>query len=204
MHARNQGVTMIFIHALTENTTMLGIARKAGATVVARRQREPRRYLSLSPANLDTACQRIGRAAVRRGRLPGQVPEQAACTDLICPSQSGREGPYGGAFRAGLSARPTRARGCLASTGRCRIVLGTVSAILAIPDQPPHVLHFPAVSDPHPARPADREDKRTFLQKAGRIHPSRTGFAEELIEALVEAEDNKVIIGAESRACSKA
>jgi len=77
-------------------------------------------------------------------------------------------------------------------------VLGTVSAILAIP-KPPHVLHFPAVSDPHPARPAEREDKRSFLQKLAEfIHPGPDS-PEELIEALVEAEDNKVI-NAESRA----
>ena len=33
MNARNDGVDMMFIHVLSENTTMLGIARKAGATV---------------------------------------------------------------------------------------------------------------------------------------------------------------------------
>lgn len=53
MHARNQGVTAIFIHALTENTTMLGIARKAGATVM-RDGVESEAHLSLPPANLDT------------------------------------------------------------------------------------------------------------------------------------------------------
>jgi magnesium and cobalt transporter len=55
------------------------------------------------------------------------------------------------------------------------------------------------VSEPHPARHADREDKRTFLQKLAEfIHPGPDS-AEELIETLVEAEDNKVI-NAESRA----
>ncbi len=55
------------------------------------------------------------------------------------------------------------------------------------------------MSDPHPARHADREDKRTFLQKLAEfIHPGPDS-AEELIETLVEAEDNKVI-NAESRA----
>lgn len=33
MHARNAGVNMVFIHALSENTAMLKIARNAGATV---------------------------------------------------------------------------------------------------------------------------------------------------------------------------
>ena len=55
------------------------------------------------------------------------------------------------------------------------------------------------MSDPHPARHAEREDKRTFLQKLAEfIHPGPDS-AEELIETLVEAEDNNVI-NAESRA----
>jgi magnesium and cobalt transporter len=55
------------------------------------------------------------------------------------------------------------------------------------------------VSDPHPARPPEREDKRSFLQKVAEfIHPGPDS-PEELIEALVEAEDNQVI-NAESRA----
>lgn len=55
------------------------------------------------------------------------------------------------------------------------------------------------MSDPHPARHAEREDKRTFLQKLAEfIHPGPDS-AEELIETLVDAEDNHVI-NAESRA----
>jgi magnesium and cobalt transporter len=55
------------------------------------------------------------------------------------------------------------------------------------------------VSDPHPARPPDKEDKRTFLQKLAEfIHPGPDS-ADELIETLAEAEHNHVI-GAESRA----
>jgi magnesium and cobalt transporter len=54
------------------------------------------------------------------------------------------------------------------------------------------------VSDPHPPRPFDKEDKRTFLQKLAEfIHPGPDSTAE-LIETLAEAEDNN-IIGAESR-----
>src|SRR5262249_8564232 len=33
LHARNRGIETLFIHALSENTPMLRIARKAGATV---------------------------------------------------------------------------------------------------------------------------------------------------------------------------
>ena len=55
------------------------------------------------------------------------------------------------------------------------------------------------MSDPHPARLADKEDKRTFLRKLAEfIHPGPDSTAE-LIETLAEAEDNN-IIGAESRA----
>ena len=54
------------------------------------------------------------------------------------------------------------------------------------------------MSDPHPARPPDREDKRTFLQKLAEfIHPGPDS-TDELIETLAEAEENN-IIGAESR-----
>ena len=54
------------------------------------------------------------------------------------------------------------------------------------------------MSDTQPARLADKEDKRTFLQKLAEfIHPGPDSTAE-LIEALADAEDNN-IIGAESR-----
>lgn len=54
------------------------------------------------------------------------------------------------------------------------------------------------MSDHHPARLVDKEDKRTFLQKLAEfIHPGPDSTAE-LIETLAEAEDNN-IIGAESR-----
>lgn len=53
MHARNEGVEMMFIHALSENTAMLNIARKAGATI-ARDGSESEAYLKLRPADLDS------------------------------------------------------------------------------------------------------------------------------------------------------
>jgi magnesium and cobalt transporter len=55
------------------------------------------------------------------------------------------------------------------------------------------------VSDPHPTRFPDREDKRTFLQKLAEfLHPGPDS-TDELIATLAEAEGNH-IIGAESRA----
>ena len=54
------------------------------------------------------------------------------------------------------------------------------------------------MSDPHPARAADKEDKRPFLQRLAEfLHPGPDSKAE-LIEALADAEENEVI-GAESR-----
>ncbi|CAM4145772.1 GNAT family N-acetyltransferase [Comamonas aquatilis] len=53
LHARTKDVSMMFIHALSENTAMLKIARKAGATV-KRDGSESEAYLELPPAGLDT------------------------------------------------------------------------------------------------------------------------------------------------------
>ncbi len=53
MHARNEGVDMLFIHALSENTAMLRIARKAGA-VIERDGPESEAHLRLPPADFDS------------------------------------------------------------------------------------------------------------------------------------------------------
>jgi GNAT superfamily N-acetyltransferase len=67
MHARNEGVEMMFIHALSENTVMLNIARKAGATI-ERDGSETEAYLKLQPADLDS-------------RVSEMVEEQIALAD---------------------------------------------------------------------------------------------------------------------------
>ena len=53
IHARNEGVDMMFVHALSENSAMLKIARNAGA-VVQRDGAESEAFLQLPPANLDS------------------------------------------------------------------------------------------------------------------------------------------------------
>ena len=58
LHLRNKGVAQMMIHALSENTVMLHIARKAGA-VVERDGSESEAYLSLSPATIDTRLSEI-------------------------------------------------------------------------------------------------------------------------------------------------
>jgi RimJ/RimL family protein N-acetyltransferase len=67
MHARNEGVSRMFIYALSENTAMLKIARYAGATV-ERDGSESEAHLFLAPATLDT-------------RLTELLAEQVAQTD---------------------------------------------------------------------------------------------------------------------------
>jgi GNAT superfamily N-acetyltransferase len=74
MHARNQGVSLLFIHALSENVAMLKIARQAGA-VVQRDGSESEAYLSLPQATLDS-------------QLSGLMQEQMAEVDYQLKMQA--------------------------------------------------------------------------------------------------------------------
>lgn len=74
IHARNEGVDLMFIHALTENTAMLKIARNAGATL-ERAGSETDAYLRLPPATLDS-------------RVSELVDEQVAQTDYRLKQQA--------------------------------------------------------------------------------------------------------------------
>ena len=67
MHASNEGVRMMFIHALSENAPMLKIARNAGARV-QRDGTESEAYLMLEDASLDS-------------RVTEMLEEQIAQTD---------------------------------------------------------------------------------------------------------------------------
>ena len=67
IHARNEGVDMMFIHALSENTVMLKIASKAGAKI-ERDGSESEAYLKVPPADLDS-------------HMTEMVEEQIARTD---------------------------------------------------------------------------------------------------------------------------
>ena len=58
IHARNEGVELLFIHALTENTPMIRIARNAGATL-ERSGSETDAHLRLPPATLDSRMSEI-------------------------------------------------------------------------------------------------------------------------------------------------
>lgn len=74
MHARNEGVELLFIHALSENTAMLKIARNAGATL-ERVGSETDAYLRLPPATLDSRMSEI-------------LAEQLAQTDYRLKAQA--------------------------------------------------------------------------------------------------------------------
>jgi GNAT superfamily N-acetyltransferase len=67
MHAANDGISLMFIHALSENDAMLKIARNAGARV-EREGTESEAYLQLPPSTLDT-------------RMTEMVEETVALTD---------------------------------------------------------------------------------------------------------------------------
>ena len=67
MHASNEGVRMMFIHALSENAPMLKIARNAGARV-QRDGTESEAYLMLEDASIDS-------------RVTEMLEEQIAQTD---------------------------------------------------------------------------------------------------------------------------
>ena len=74
MHARNEGVGLMFIHALSENAVMLKIARQAGA-VVERDGSESEAHLRLLPATLDTRLTELLEEQIARAdyRLKWQI-----------------------------------------------------------------------------------------------------------------------------------
>ena len=87
LHARNRGVVSIFIHALSENTAMLKIARDAGATV----QRDGPEVRGLADAA-------AGLARLAPGRVPGRargrarLSAEAPCAPRGEPVQTVGEG----------------------------------------------------------------------------------------------------------------
>lgn len=74
MHARNEGVSMLFVHALSENAAMLKIARNAGARV-ERDGSESEAYLTLPQATLDS--QLTGVVQDRMAQIDYQLKLQA-------------------------------------------------------------------------------------------------------------------------------
>ncbi len=90
MHARNEGVSMVFIHALSENAAMLKIARNAGA-VVQRDGTESEAFLQLPPANLDTRMTEM--VEQQYAEVDYQIKRQAKqFWDFLAGVQEVREG----------------------------------------------------------------------------------------------------------------
>lgn len=80
LHARNRGIDTLFIHALSENTPMLRIARKAGATV-HRAGSESDAYLKLPPETLASHMEElVGEGAAA---LDYQFKQQARLVDAV-------------------------------------------------------------------------------------------------------------------------
>ena len=74
VRARNEGVSQLFIHALSENTAMLRIAHKAGA-VIERCGAEAEAHLRLPPADFDS-------------RVSEMIDQQVAVTDYHLKAQA--------------------------------------------------------------------------------------------------------------------
>lgn len=100
MHARNAGVDMVFIHALTENTAMLKIARNAGAEV-QRDGSESEAYLHIPPANFDT---RVGELVVQQfAEVDYQLKKQAKqFWDFLAGVQEVRRGVQNARHQSGV------------------------------------------------------------------------------------------------------
>ena len=95
---RHRGVTMLFIHALTENTAMLKIARNAGARV-EHDGSESEAYLTLPPAGLDTHVSKV--VAEHLGEMDYQWKKQAnQFWSLLADVQEIRRGVQEGRHQA--------------------------------------------------------------------------------------------------------
>jgi RimJ/RimL family protein N-acetyltransferase len=73
-HSRNEGVRMLFVHALSENTAMLKIAKRAGARI-ERDGSDSQAHLVLPPADFDS-------------RVEEMLDQQVAWTDYQLKTQA--------------------------------------------------------------------------------------------------------------------
>lgn len=99
LHARNAGVQLLFIHALSENKIMLAIARKAGATVEYDGS-EARAYLRLPSATFESQAVEVLEERLARAdyRLKVQARQ---FWDFISDLQEVRSGVRDGRHKSG-------------------------------------------------------------------------------------------------------
>ena len=96
LHTRNRGLGTLFIHALSENTAMLRIARKAGATV-ERAGSESDAYLKLPPDTLASQVEQwVGEGAAEIDyRLKQKAHLVDSLLDAINEVKTGISSPFG-------------------------------------------------------------------------------------------------------------
>ncbi|MDB5850583.1 MAG: family N-acetyltransferase [Rhodoferax sp.] len=100
MHARNEGVELLFVHALSENTVMLRIARNAGAKV-EKDGSEAEAFLRLPAATLDSRMTEIveEHLALTDYRLKAQAKQ---FWDFLAGLQEIRGGMRAGRHKSGM------------------------------------------------------------------------------------------------------
>ena len=99
IHARNEGVELLFIHALSENAAMLGIARKAGARL-ERFGSETEAHLRLPPATLDSRMSEL--VVEQLAQTDYRLKQQAkSFWDFLAAVQETRRGMREGRHRSG-------------------------------------------------------------------------------------------------------
>ncbi len=119
VHARNQGVSRLIVHALSENAAMLRIARKAGAEVV-REGSESEACLELPPADFGSQVGELLAEGLARTdyRLKAGVKQVRGVIDLMheirkaCATRATRPSPD----PVALLSRACRYPRCFATT----------------------------------------------------------------------------------------
>jgi ribosomal protein S18 acetylase RimI-like enzyme len=86
LHARNRGVQQIFIHALSENTAMLKLARSAGATV-ERDGSESEAWLKLPPESFASHLDEV--LVDRAAEIDYRLKQQARRIDAVAEPAAG-------------------------------------------------------------------------------------------------------------------
>jgi ribosomal protein S18 acetylase RimI-like enzyme len=104
LHARNRGVETMFIHALSENTAMLKLARGAGATI-ERDGSETEAWLKLPPDSFGSHLDQL-------------VADQAAELDYRLKHQTHRPAPPAAEAGADAAARATSEAGASADADK--------------------------------------------------------------------------------------